>query len=191
MFPDETKNIFTDQYNLEQELSRKIMLLSPVQALNEMFSGTIEMTAWGKLYKTELFKDIRYPKDTMYEDWATIYKLIGKADRIVSTHKKLYGYRIRKGSLTQTGLRPGMLVIFNICDEINEYLQKQYPECLEAFAYRRAQASMMMMDRIIAGKSSAEHYDMLKQCKQRVRVDLKPVLFNSKVKLLYKVGPAE
>lgn len=186
-FSEEIDNVFDNQYNKKEKSSGEIVLLSPSLAMEEMFSGTIEMTVWGKLYKTELFKEIQFPKDKLFEDWATIYKVFGKARTIVSSSNRHYGYRIRVGSITQSPFHPSLLVILQICDEISDFLQKHYPECLKAFAYRRAQASMMLMERIIAGKPSAEQYIMLKRLKHNVRADLTNVLLNGKVRFYHKL----
>lgn len=58
--------------------------------------------AWNKLYKFELFKDIRYPKGLKYEDIAVMYKLIDKTKRIVYTPEVLYFYVKRAGSILNT-----------------------------------------------------------------------------------------
>ena len=58
--------------------------------------------AWNKMYKRELFSDIRYPEDHVFEDIAVTHKLIYKAKRIVSISDILIFHRIRKNSISQT-----------------------------------------------------------------------------------------
>ena len=56
---------------------------------------------WNKLYKKELFLEIRFPADRVYEDIAVTHKLILKAERIYYTNNiVLYHYRSRAGSIT-------------------------------------------------------------------------------------------
>jgi hypothetical protein len=38
---------------------------------------------WNKFYKTELFNSIRYPEGMIFEDKATTYKLLQKAEKLV------------------------------------------------------------------------------------------------------------
>jgi len=55
--------------------------------------------AWDKIYKKELFDDIRYPDGRIYEDTATTYKLFHKAKSVFHLNKAFYFYVRRMGSL--------------------------------------------------------------------------------------------
>lgn len=56
---------------------------------------------WNKLYKTELFSDVRFPEGRVYEDIGTTYKLVHKAKRPALLDLDLYYYRTkRSGSIT-------------------------------------------------------------------------------------------
>lgn len=57
--------------------------------------------AWNKLYKRNLFDDIRYPEGHVYEDIATTHKIIQKSDKIYRCGENLYYYRIRGRSITK------------------------------------------------------------------------------------------
>lgn len=59
--------------------------------------------AWNKLYKTELFKDIRYPYGKIHEDEFTTYKTIELADKVAYTEEELYFYVQRQGSIMDNG----------------------------------------------------------------------------------------
>lgn len=49
--------------------------------------------AWNKLYRIELFDDIKYPEGRLHEDEYTSYKLAWKANKVAVTYAKLYYYR--------------------------------------------------------------------------------------------------
>lgn len=57
--------------------------------------------AWCKLYRRELFQDVRYPVGRVYEDLATTHKVIYLSKRIVFTPLKLYGYYMSGTSITR------------------------------------------------------------------------------------------
>lgn len=59
------------------------------------------VVAWNKLYKKEIFENIRFPLYKIHEDNFVIYDILDKADSIYLLNKKLYIYRERKGSLSQ------------------------------------------------------------------------------------------
>ena len=55
--------------------------------------------AWGRLYKKELFSNLRYPVGHMFEDYAITHQLVYRANRIICLEEHLYSYRYRKGSI--------------------------------------------------------------------------------------------
>jgi len=58
--------------------------------------------AWNKMYKKDLFNNIRYPEGRVFEDIATTHKLIHIAKSIYMIKTPLYYYVNRKNSITHT-----------------------------------------------------------------------------------------
>lgn len=56
--------------------------------------------SWNKIYKKELFDNVKFPEGLFYEDIITNYKLFLKANRIGYVNAKLYVYNYRVGSIT-------------------------------------------------------------------------------------------
>lgn len=61
---------------------------------------------WNKLYKTSLFKGLRFPENRVCEDTAVSYNVVYKASKIVHLQEKLYWYRSREGSIMHSALLP-------------------------------------------------------------------------------------
>lgn len=59
----------------------------------------IYTVAWNKLYRAELFEDIRYPKGKVHEDEFTTFKLLYEAKGIVVTDDVFYYYLVRSNSI--------------------------------------------------------------------------------------------
>ncbi|MDD6222455.1 MAG: glycosyltransferase [Lachnospiraceae bacterium] len=57
------------------------------------------VVAWNKLYKSELWKNLRYPVGLIHEDEAVIHHLFWKCQRIAVTSEVLYTYRHTPGSI--------------------------------------------------------------------------------------------
>lgn len=57
------------------------------------------VSAWCKLYKTELFQNIRFPKGKLHEDQFTTYRVLYVAHRIVEIGDQLYGYFINENGI--------------------------------------------------------------------------------------------
>lgn len=61
----------------------------------------MEIVAWNKMYKRELFNDIKYPEGKNYEDTLTTYKLLSVAKKVVYVLESLYIYAEREESITK------------------------------------------------------------------------------------------
>ncbi len=68
-----------------------------------MYEGSqeIPVNAWGKLFRTELFREIRFPLGRVHEDQAVVPIICYNVDKVVSVNLKLYCYRERSGSITR------------------------------------------------------------------------------------------
>lgn len=74
--------------------------VSRCEVMSKLYA--ISSTAWNKLYKRELFDDIRYPIGKLCEDEYVIHELLWKCNRISVLEEKLYFYTRRSGSITGT-----------------------------------------------------------------------------------------
>lgn len=62
----------------------------------------LEIVAWNKLYRRELFNSIYYPVGEKYEDTLTTYKVLALASRVKYVPKSLYKYKVREDSIMST-----------------------------------------------------------------------------------------
>lgn len=74
----------------------------------------INNSACNKLFVASLFKEIRFPLGKVYEDLATIPKVLFEAKKVVKVNKPLYVYYQRAGSIAHTASKK----IFDIYDAI-------------------------------------------------------------------------
>lgn len=61
--------------------------------------STAFISSCTKLYKKDLFKNIRFPEGKIYEDGLVSYKLIDAADGVAYIAETLYGYYMRSNSI--------------------------------------------------------------------------------------------
>lgn len=97
---------------------------------------------WNKIYKSCLFSDIRYPEGMLFEDIATTYKVMEKAQKLVITPEPLIHYRVRETSLSRCYCMKSFIDYWKACYEKykylsdgivdQEYLQPLIGECLLA-----------------------------------------------------------
>lgn len=58
--------------------------------------------AWGKLYKTELIRDLPFRKDVLFEDVFWAHNVMQRVKRFVLLHEPLYNYLQREDSIVAT-----------------------------------------------------------------------------------------
>lgn len=112
-------------------------VLEPKEVLKRiLYDEGIDLSAWAKLYKTELFKEIRFPKGRLFEDAATTYKLIDKSSKISIISKSTYNYIIREDSISNRKFTPSKMDLILSTKEMTEFVKNKYPD-LENAANRR------------------------------------------------------
>lgn len=92
--------IVAENENAVFSSSEIVNVMEKETALAEMVcKRKFTVNAWNKLYKKELFDEIKYPKGILYEDLATTYRIINKSKYIVYTPAEKYAYVQRQGSI--------------------------------------------------------------------------------------------
>ena len=82
------------------------------------------VVAWGKLYKTELFRDIRYPEGKIHEDEFTTHKLLFAQKAISVTNDGLYFYYQSPNSITRSKWNEKKLFAFEAYGEQIVFFRK-------------------------------------------------------------------
>lgn len=119
---------------------------SSAQALQAIFYQQHGLThsAWGKLYRREVFQGVRYPVGLIYEDLATITPLMANVKLLAQTSESLYYYRQRstsilgKFSLKRTD-------VLNIMDSLVAQAEQQRPELAKAVRSRKLSANLNLL----------------------------------------------
>lgn len=93
---------FTDGLNsvdIEVDL-KEDRVLDTIGAMNELIEGNIKGFACNKIYKKDLFLDIKFPEGKVYEDIYVMHLLFNKCNCICCITDKLYHYIQREDSIT-------------------------------------------------------------------------------------------
>ena len=88
----------------------------------------IKNFAWDKLYKKELFENIRYPEGKYYEDIFTTYKLFSMSNLIAEIKSPKYYYLLREGSICGSNTPSKRYDYYKANMECLEYIKKSHPE---------------------------------------------------------------
>lgn len=119
---------------------KKPMVYSRDQALNDIFyQKDLTHSAWGRLYRTELFNRLRYPVGMLYEDLAIAYTLYSRTSRVAQCFSPLYNYMQRSTSILGT-FKPQRTHVLDILDKLEKQVRNQEPKLLPAVQSRRLSA---------------------------------------------------
>lgn len=86
------------------------------------------VSSCNKLYRKELFGNIRFPKGRVYEDVSTTYKIYLKSNLVVETDDQLYFYRNRDGSITHRKFSEKRFDIVPMYKEQYENMNDKFPD---------------------------------------------------------------
>ena len=103
-------------------------------------NGCITVGACNKLYKREIFKEIRYPEGKIYEDSYVIYDVLSAADKVSFVPEPLYFYRIRKSGIIRGKSKKYFNQIEAMDKNIKFFEEKDYKDLIEKEKYRKAHA---------------------------------------------------
>lgn len=181
------------------ESGTKVQVFDNEEAIIEMlYQTSFLVSAWGKLYKKELFDNINFPKGILFEDIAIMYKLFFISKKIIYSNSKKYGYMHRENSITTKDFSIKDLDILKICDELIEF-GRSHPVYQEAIRIYSINANLRIYLNAPQTYSNeikkAETYiynnknEVLKDKRIRNKLKIALILFSVNKQLLRKVYP--
>lgn len=149
-------------------------------------NSVVSIVVWNKLYRKDLFDDIKFPVGRGNEDLATSYKLMYKANKVIIINSKLYYYRMRENSITRMEYSIHNLDELLAIEERNEfYLENKdedlYKSSLGAYLERLASHYYCAKKYLIENNLELEliqkikvtYYQLLKLSNHRFEVEIK------------------
>lgn len=131
-------SLTSEENELSIALNAKKEIYTAYQALKKIFSERgITTSASAKLFKKELFNGIVFPEGMIYEDYATIYKVMDRAKSISVAKTKKYYYRINPTSITKSTFNKKRMQYFNVSNEVKAFVENKYPR-LKKYVRRRS-----------------------------------------------------
>ena len=120
------------------------------EAMKEVLLGNvIDVSAWDKLYRRELFDEIRYPDGRISEDAAIILQLLRRSNCVVHVGSCLYHYVFRLGSISKSSYSHKKYDVMRNCNEMTAWVSKNAPVlALHVSSYCCVQMAGMIEDMI-------------------------------------------
>lgn len=107
---------------------------------NYLYQKDLSSSVCGKLFKKSLFKGVKFKEGLRYEDLEIIHKLYAKCKKVVYLYIPVYYYNNRPDSFINNW-SSSRLDVLTVTKDIEDYMDKNYPECLAAARDRRLSAN--------------------------------------------------
>lgn len=156
---------------------------------NLLYQNNIETSAWGKLFKKELWETTRFPKGKLFEDISTIYKTFLDASRIAIISNPLYVYILRDDSIMGSKFDTKKMQAIYSTHEMLEGIKKTGKKELITAAYCRYISMCFNILFQTDPKSNEEKYILneIKKYRKKTLLDFHARL-KTKIALLFSYG---
>lgn len=115
--------LFDDRYYSEND---KPIVLDNYSLMKELVTNEkVKNFAWGKLYKTELIKDIPFKKGVLFEDVFWAHQVMQRVNKYVLSNKPLCYYLQREDSIVATYTTRNLDIIEGL-KERHEFIERYY-----------------------------------------------------------------
>lgn len=123
----ETYLLYDDRYYSEDMLP---IQLNKNELMREIvINERVKNFAWGKLYKTNLIKDLYFEKGVLFEDVFWAHKVMDRVDKYVICHKPMYYYLQRNDSIVSTYTVKNLDIIKGL-KERHKFIEENYKELI-------------------------------------------------------------
>ncbi|WP_455506827.1 glycosyltransferase family 2 protein [Clostridium sp.] len=123
----ETYLLYDDRYYSEDMLP---IQLNKNELMREIvINERVKNFAWGKLYKTNLIKDLYFEKGLLFEDVFWAHKVMDRVDKYVICHKPMCYYLQRNDSIVSTYTVKNLDIIKGL-KERHKFIEENYKELI-------------------------------------------------------------
>lgn len=142
-----------------------------------LYHDVIDTSAWAKLYRKELFANVRYPKGKIFEDIGTTYKLMLQCDWIAVGYESKYNYIFHSNSIVNGAFKKSKLDMLDMTDEMAEDTLEVFPELEDAVLRRRVYARFSTLNQMLYTEEFPEER---KKIVEFIKVHNKQIMQNPK-----------
>lgn len=124
--------------------------LSSKECLERMlYHDVIDTSAWAKLYRTDLFDNVRYPKGKIFEDIGTTYKLMLASGQIACGYEAKYHYIFHENSIVNSSFSLKKMDMIEMTDKMAGDVLEIYPDLSDAVKRRQVYARFSTLNQMI------------------------------------------
>ena len=160
------------------------------EAVREAFyTSRFGVAPHAKLYKKDLWRDIRFAATRHFDDLPTTYQAYHKAKQVALLQEAKMSYRIRRASDVHRPFHAGKISLLDSMDKILDYCRKNCPDALSA-AESKVFASACHIYFQIPDNQLDEYAETVKRCQNIIQRYRRTVLLDGQNIRKRRVGAA-
>lgn len=127
---------FTDKTNIRC-YNKETMVLNQLGAYEALFEDKLGISSCNKLFRKEIFSNVRYKCGIQSEDIELLYRALHHVQTVVCANVIKYHYCHRAGSITTKGFNKKSMDILYTLDAVIDFIEQNYPQISsQAYAYQ-------------------------------------------------------
>ncbi|MBQ3092741.1 MAG: glycosyltransferase [Clostridia bacterium] len=169
--------------------SNKIKVFNSKICMKYLFSGKLlSLYTVNKLYKKELFNNLRFPVGKIFEDTILTPQIFHQAKKVVYTPAKLYNYVSNPNSITHNvfGINQQKDII-DSGEFILNFAKRYYPEYIKEAEYRYFWSYIHVFDNIIFS-NAYKHNSNYNEMKSKIKHNILKIILNKNFSLKRKIS---
>lgn len=155
-----------------------------------LYQKIVSISAWSKMYSTEVFKDVRFPKGKLYEDILTVPKLFLNAKKISYEYKPLLNYRVREGSITASGFKTKDIQMLEnaitIRDDVAKIGDSSIDKAAKSYIFSKASTLLFLVE----GSNYTEKRKIMAWCWKYIKMYRWQMLQDGNARKMNRFGAA-
>lgn len=180
------KAIYDNGTILTQENNEEYKISSHDTLEKMLYHEDFNVATWAKLYKKELFNNVKFPKERIFEDVLTTYKLVDQCENIAIGLISKYNYMIRSNSILTGKFNIKKLTLVDAYEEMGNYVLNKYPDLKKAIIRSRVYANISTLRQIVNCKPRMKNEE--KKLVKYIKENRKIVLTNRRVQKRDKIA---
>ena len=125
-FNFETEKLMT--FGADKEAKTESVVVDRNEVFLRIVERQIDTAVWNRLYKREVWENLRFPDGHVYEGTFTVFDIFGMARKIVLLDEKLVLHRIRPGSICRTSSLKNLQDSFDASERYYTFVKSHSPE---------------------------------------------------------------
>lgn len=147
----------------------ELAVMTPEIAIKRLLMDDgFDMGAWAKMYRTEYFNKVRFPKGKLFEDSLVTCQIIAQSNKVAFESKSVYFYVNRRDSITNAKFTKRKLDLLEMTDKAAKIIIRKYPG-LRPYVQRRILWSRFStLNQILTSSNRKEHQEISYKLKEEI-----------------------